>query len=219
MEFLHHENTLVAMLPPHFTVLEAKGFGQEMRARAAHSGLEIVLDATNLVYLDSFGIGSIVEVLRSVRAQGGDLRVRNLSGEPLNLFQRSGLERIIPLEEGESTQPDLSLRYGFETHGRLQVFHCAGMVTFTHDGAKFEAALQQGLASHDALLLDLSELKYMDSETIGQLARLHCEAKAQGKRFGYCNANPLVADLLKRLGVASIVPGYDSLEQAIKALS
>lgn len=219
MEFRLETDALVVALPPHFTMLEAAAFGKELRHRIDQAQTKIILDATDLVYLDSFGIGSIVEALRAARGKGGDLRLRNLSGEPLNLIQRSGLDRIIPLEETESPETDLSLRYGVETNGNVEVFRCAGMISFAHDGQQIESTLRQALSRHKALLLDLKDLKYMDSETIGRLMSLQTEAAAMGKRIGYCSANPLMKDLFLRLGLAGLLSGFETLEEAIKGLS
>lgn len=219
MEYHVENDTLVVKLPPHFTMLEAAGFGQELRRRIDQAQTKIILDATDLVYLDSFGIGSIVESLRAARGRGGDLRLRNLSGEPLNLFQRSGLDRIIPLEEVESPQADLSAHFGFETNGDVEIFRCEGLVSFAHDGRQIETTLRQAISRRKALLLDLKNLKYMDSETIGRLASLHAEARAQGKRIGYCNATPLMKDLFQRLGLSGLLAGFETLEEAVKGLS
>ncbi|MCW8164138.1 STAS domain-containing protein [Verminephrobacter aporrectodeae subsp. tuberculatae] len=53
-------------------------------------GMELVLDASELVALDTTGLDALVQILRAVNARGGRLCVIHLHEQPRSLIERSG---------------------------------------------------------------------------------------------------------------------------------
>ncbi|MCW5255110.1 SulP family inorganic anion transporter [Verminephrobacter aporrectodeae] len=57
---------------------------------AGPPGMELVLDASELVALDTTGLDALVQILRAVNARGGRLCVIHLHEQPRSLIERSG---------------------------------------------------------------------------------------------------------------------------------
>lgn len=55
---------------------------------------EIRLDCGELVYLDSTGVGALIRIVQALRARGGRIRCRGLSGTPRKVLEMSN---ILPL--------------------------------------------------------------------------------------------------------------------------
>ena len=57
---------------------------------AGPPGLDVVLDASELVALDTTGLDALAQVLKAVAARGGRLRIEHLHEQPRSLIERSG---------------------------------------------------------------------------------------------------------------------------------
>lgn len=57
---------------------------------AGPPGLDVVLDASELVALDTTGLDALAQVLKAVSARGGRLRIEHLHEQPRSLIERSG---------------------------------------------------------------------------------------------------------------------------------
>lgn len=53
-------------------------------------GVDVVLDASELVALDTTGLDALAQVLKAVSARGGRLRIEHLHEQPRSLIERSG---------------------------------------------------------------------------------------------------------------------------------
>ena len=57
---------------------------------AGPPGMDVVLDASELVALDTTGLDALSQVLKAVAARGGRLAVIHLHEQPRSLIERSG---------------------------------------------------------------------------------------------------------------------------------
>jgi SulP family sulfate permease len=57
---------------------------------AGPPGLDVVLDASELVALDTTGLDALAQLLKAVSARGGRLRIEHLHEQPRSLIERSG---------------------------------------------------------------------------------------------------------------------------------
>ncbi|MBN1809031.1 MAG: STAS domain-containing protein [Planctomycetes bacterium] len=85
-------------------------------------------------------------------------------------------------------------------------------------------ALQDALGSDDirkskAVIIDLSDLEYLNSRAIGTLMSLWKETTSSGRKIHIVNPKPLVERLLKAVGMYTLVPVSRSVEDAAAALS
>jgi len=57
----------------------------------APRGMTVVLDAAHLISLDATGVDALRQLLRTVRAKEGSLRIESLQGQPREALERAGL--------------------------------------------------------------------------------------------------------------------------------
>lgn len=67
----------------------------------------------------------------------------------------------------------------------------------------------------ELLILDLSELEFMDSTGLSVLVRAHQRAQEAGARFGLIQGRPQVQRLLSLTGVSERMRIADSLEELL----
>lgn len=58
---------------------------------------QVILDLSDLTFLDSSGIGVIVAALKRLREADGELKIAGASGPVLRVLEITGLDGIIPL--------------------------------------------------------------------------------------------------------------------------
>ena len=58
---------------------------------------DLVLDLTQLGFMDSSGIAVIVRSYRKMRNAGGRMYIENPQSQPLKVLDASGIDRLIPI--------------------------------------------------------------------------------------------------------------------------
>ncbi len=71
----------------------------------------------------------------------------------------------------------------------------------------------------DALILDFKRVSYMDSSGVGELISQFTELQSQGKTLFLANLNAKIYDLMTLTQLITVLPIYDSIEDAKMALS
>lgn len=62
--------------------------------RGASSSSSVVLDLSNVMYVDSGGLGAMVGLLTSVRAAGGDLKLAGLTERVQRVLKTTHLDKV-----------------------------------------------------------------------------------------------------------------------------
>lgn len=75
---------------------QAPGFSTFVLDKIDAGWKTLMLDFTEVGYLDSTGVGSIIKIVQALRKKGGRLRCRGLSGSPRRVLEMSN---ILPLLE------------------------------------------------------------------------------------------------------------------------
>ncbi|MCW8332055.1 STAS domain-containing protein [Photobacterium sp. SDRW27] len=58
---------------------------------------ELVIDMTQVQFIDSCGIGAIVFLYKRLKSRGKGLRLLNVNGQPRQLIQMLRIDKVIPL--------------------------------------------------------------------------------------------------------------------------
>ena len=94
------------------TLLRLEGAFDALSAPALRPALDtlvndrrspIAIDMSAVRLIDSMGVGAVVSLYKRVVAQGGELSVRGLSGQPLAIFQLLRLDRLLAVEPSPVT--------------------------------------------------------------------------------------------------------------------
>lgn len=66
--------------------------------RRCRSG-KMLIDLTNMTFVDSSGLSVLVCAYRRLRERGGDLSLRRPSASTRRVFESTGLNKVLPIEE------------------------------------------------------------------------------------------------------------------------
>ena len=72
-------------------------------AERTHPAL-LMLDFTNVTFMDSSGIGLVMGRFKLMQALGGQLQVGGMSPQIRKMMKLAGLERLVTLEDGGKEQ-------------------------------------------------------------------------------------------------------------------
>jgi anti-sigma B factor antagonist len=64
---------------------------------------QVVLDLSEVAFMDSTGLGAMLSCLRSMKAKGGTLRVCNLTPEVRRLFDMVMMDRVFDIHKDVET--------------------------------------------------------------------------------------------------------------------
>ncbi len=84
---------------------EARGLMAEMEERVEISApRDVVLDLTELRFMDSSGIALLLRLYKRLNATGGRLFVTNVQPQPMRVLDASGIDRMIEIEPAPSAK-------------------------------------------------------------------------------------------------------------------
>jgi anti-anti-sigma factor len=73
----------------------APGFKAAMLEKIKLGARYILIDMTELSYLDSSGVGAIISILQSAKRAGGEVKFQGLKGGPRRVLERTSLLPIM----------------------------------------------------------------------------------------------------------------------------
>jgi len=104
-----------------------------------------------------------------------------------------------------------------ERHGGVDVLTLRGSI-HAEDNAAFARVLSRlRREGRSRLVIDAHGLEYMNSRAIGQLVEFSREARLEGGRVVLVRPGPTVAKILHAVGLASLIPSYETTEEALAA--
>lgn len=78
---------------------ESQDLQTKVEGLIAANWKKIILDLTDLKYMDSTGLGTVVSCFTKTRQAGGQLRVAGANKTILNLFKITRLDKVLALDE------------------------------------------------------------------------------------------------------------------------
>lgn len=78
---------------------ESQDLQTKVEGLIAQNRRKIILDLTELKYMDSTGLGTVVSCFTKTRQAGGQLRVAGANKTILNLFKITRLDKVLSLDE------------------------------------------------------------------------------------------------------------------------
>ncbi len=82
-------------------IYNADSLKNELHALIAEKSADMILDCTNLKYIDSTGLGVLVNALKRVKGQDKSIRIINLKPYIAKIFTLTGLDKIFVIEVSE----------------------------------------------------------------------------------------------------------------------
>jgi len=92
-------NRYVISVKGEIDIYSAPGFKESLYQSISDVGQDIVLDCSDLTYIDSMGLGILVGVLKRVKEKGNNMIIRNPRSTVRKLFRITGLDKAFVIEE------------------------------------------------------------------------------------------------------------------------
>ena len=100
--------------------------------------------------------------------------------------------------------------------GDVSVLSVEGVIKLGQSASFLAEALKRSLAEGNGhVLLDLSEVNYLDSTGIGELVGYLVRLRAQDRKLILVQPSERIVRLLTVAGVASLFPTYDTVPDAL----
>lgn len=102
-EIIMTTDTLIAMLDGEIDHHTAKGVREKIDSEIETNSPKIlVLDFSDVTFMDSSGIGLIMGRYKLMKASGGEIRIKNPSPNTLRVLKLAGMDRLAKIERSET---------------------------------------------------------------------------------------------------------------------
>lgn len=106
MELDREHNTAVIFPENRLDASTAPEFKNFIHDLSKKQYLKLVIDLSNVQFIDSSGLGVLVTVLRTVSQQGGDIKIAGPSAEVQALFSLTRLDKVFDIVGNAQTALD-----------------------------------------------------------------------------------------------------------------
>jgi len=113
---------------------------------------------------------------------------------------------------------NLTLTLEAHPYGGAVVLHCAGRLIFRDEARALSTMLGEVLPTARKMVLNLADVKSVDSAGLGELVLLHMWADAAGYSLKLACPNQSVRHLLDLTNLVSVLDVYASVAEAISAM-
>ncbi|MCG3866017.1 MULTISPECIES: STAS domain-containing protein [unclassified Photobacterium] len=95
--FASSSSVIALALQDEFDAQKARELESEFDVLSQTERMELVIDMTQVQFIDSCGIGAIVFLYKRLKSRGRRLRLLNVNGQPRELMQMLRIDKVIPL--------------------------------------------------------------------------------------------------------------------------
>ena len=103
-----------------------------------------------------------------------------------------------------------------EARGEVTILRVVGSVQAA-DNDKFAQEIQGLLEDGKVrLVIDATNLDYLNSRAMGELVAYYQRARATGGTLALVNLKPMVAKILRAIGLSTLIGCYRTIDEALK---
>ena len=111
----------------------------------------------------------------------------------------------------------MALQFSTRQVGDVHVVRCHGRIIDGPEILSLHSHLRDLLAESQTVILDLSDIQFIDSSGIGALVRLHASAKAGSSILKFCSPSPFVLQVLHFTHLHRIFEIHESEADAVSS--
>ena len=97
-EIREENNSLIAVFKGRLDTAAAVQTTKDVEPLMNDEGKDVVLDCTELEYISSSGLRIFISILKSVKAQGGKVNVKNINDEIRKVFLMTGFDKLFTIQ-------------------------------------------------------------------------------------------------------------------------
>ncbi|MBF0326606.1 MAG: STAS domain-containing protein [Alphaproteobacteria bacterium] len=216
----------ICSLSGRFTFKDNDAFLQAIRDFVGRPAKHLVLDLSQLEFIDSFALGLFLVATEMAEAADKTVTVRNPQGPVRRLFRLSRLEQVLRVEDTiesapmPTAAPPQNLRQDLQISGLIELepgvmsVELSGRFTFA-DHAAFQHLMDcvKPEAIRD-LHVGLSGLDFMDSAGLSMLLVIRDELEARNGKLVLVSPRGKVMQLLRLSSVDTVVSIIDAPKTA-----
>lgn len=219
-------NRVVVTLPAQFAGPDVKTIMNDVFGRARKGDANyFIFDFSSCNMIDSSGIGMLVSLTKELKSVKGEMILRNPDRDILQMLSDTGLDRIFSIEKNGGVRQadvdlfqqaaDIKLTVQKEFRGDICIFMLGGVMNHPIGSSYFKQQFLLTLSDYKKILIDMEELTFFDSLSLGAVLNMNLLLKGTGGALRICGANYIVNDLFKTLCIDQIIPIFDTREMAI----
>ncbi|CAM2008359.1 STAS domain-containing protein [Acanthopleuribacter pedis] len=112
------------------------------------------------------------------------------------------------------------MKNSIETHEHFTIIKLQGRIDIGNGDVQLRNIISDVARSGtEAIILDFKKVSYMDSSGVGELISQYTEVQTMGKCMFLANLNAKIYDLMTLTQLITVLPIYDSIEDAKMALT
>jgi anti-sigma B factor antagonist len=111
----------------------------------------------------------------------------------------------------------MNLKMDSRTVEGVTVVSCMGRIVFGDEAAALRAELKNILSTSKKVILNLSDVSYIDSGGLGTLVGVYSSARAAGADIKLAGLGQRVRDVLQITKLVTVFEVYDSEQKALAA--
>ncbi len=111
----------------------------------------------------------------------------------------------------------MNLKIDTKVADGVTVVHCSGRIVFGDEASALRNELKKVLASSKKIVLNLSDVSYIDSGGLGTLVGVYSSARAAGADIKLSGLGQRVRDVLQITKLVTVFEVYDSEQKALAA--
>jgi anti-sigma B factor antagonist len=108
----------------------------------------------------------------------------------------------------------MTLKLDTKTTDGITVVSCAGRIVFGEEATALRSELKKILNSSKKIVLDLSDVSYIDSGGLGTLVGVYSSARASGADIKLAGLGQRVRDVLQITKLVTVFEVYDNEQKA-----
>jgi len=104
--------------------------------------------------------------------------------------------------------------------GGVAVIRCSGQITLGEATSQFRNAMRELItAGHKSILLDLAQVRYLDSSAIGELVGSYTSARGAGASMKLVHLPKKIYDLLVITKLLTVFEVFEDEAQAVRSFA
>jgi anti-sigma B factor antagonist len=109
----------------------------------------------------------------------------------------------------------MQLRMNTRTRDGVLIMDCIGRIVFGEESAALRDTAKKALAQNSKVILNLSEISYIDSGGLGTLVSLYTSARNAGGALKLASLTQRMGDLLQVTKLVSVFEVYPDDQSAV----
>jgi anti-anti-sigma factor len=185
-----------------------------------------VLDFLSCESIDSYGIGALFSIAQKFHQKNAQLSLKNLNSKLYQIFTDTDLDHYFSIEnEGELKEAtadlfenykDAQLVIDKQINGNTGIFRMKGVMNHPNGSRYLKQQLLLSLINCKLILLNMEELVFFDSLSVGTAINMNNLLKKTGGSLHICGAKLLIKDLLNTLCINAIIPVFKTQKEALE---